>query len=114
MTDRTKQGTGQSVAVSSKIWGLGGAVAFMLVVYVLPTPAPMERNGEIIALTVNGKACLAVLVFAVTLWVTEALPFAVTSLFVVLLIPVFGVADYGIVATWEDAVPALKAALSSL
>ena len=28
--------------------------------------------------------------------------------------PIFGVADYGIVATWEDAVPALKAALSSL
>ena len=97
MTDRTKQGTGQSVAVSSKIWGLAGAVAFMLVVYVLPTPAPMERNGEIIALTVNGKACLAVLAFAVTLWVTEALPFAVTSLFVVLLIPVFGVADYATV-----------------
>ena len=46
MTDRTKQGTGQSVAVSSKIWGLVGAVAFMLVVYVLPTPAPMERNGR--------------------------------------------------------------------
>jgi len=97
VTDRTKQGTGQSVAVSSKIWGLVGAVAFMLVVYVLPTPAPMERNGEIIALTVNGKACLAVLAFAVTLWVTEALPFAVTSLFVVLLIPVFGVADYATV-----------------
>mgnify|MGYP001320601378 CR=1 FL=1 len=28
--------------------------------------------------------------------------------------PIFGVADYGIVATWEEAVPALKSALSSL
>ena len=97
MADRTDQGTGKSVAVSSNIWGLVGAVAFMLVVYVLPTPAPMERNGEVIGLTVNGKACLAVLAFAVTLWVTEALPFAVTSLFVVLLIPAFGIADYATV-----------------
>ena len=28
--------------------------------------------------------------------------------------PIFGVADYGIVATWEDAIPALKSALSAL
>ena len=97
MADRTDQGTGKSAAGSSNVWGLIAAVAFMLIVYALPTPAPMERNAEVIALTVNGKACLAVLVFAVTLWVTEALPFAVTSLFVVLLIPGFGIADYATV-----------------
>ena len=28
--------------------------------------------------------------------------------------PIFGVADYGIVAAWEDAIPALKSALSDL
>ena len=28
--------------------------------------------------------------------------------------PIFGVADYGIVATWEDAIPALESALSEL
>ena len=28
--------------------------------------------------------------------------------------PIFGVADYGIVATWEDALPALAEALSNL
>ena len=78
-------------------WGLTGAVLFMLAVYALPTPAPLEHDGDTIALTVNGKACLAVLAFAVTLWVTEALPFAVTSLFVLLLIPVFGIADYATV-----------------
>ena len=32
--------------------------------------------------------------FAVTLWVTETLPFAVTSLLVVLLIPLFRLADF--------------------
>ena len=39
----------------------------------------------------------AVLAFAVVLWVSEALPFAVTSLFVLLLIPAFGVEDYTVV-----------------
>ena len=28
--------------------------------------------------------------------------------------PIFGVADYGVVATWEEALPALKSELSSL
>ena len=28
--------------------------------------------------------------------------------------PIFGVADYGIVATWEEALPALSDALSNL
>ena len=28
--------------------------------------------------------------------------------------PIFGVADYGIVANWEDAIPALKTALAAL
>jgi electron transfer flavoprotein alpha subunit len=28
--------------------------------------------------------------------------------------PIFAVADYGIVATWEEAIPALKTALSEL
>jgi electron transfer flavoprotein alpha subunit len=28
--------------------------------------------------------------------------------------PIFGVADYGIVSTWEDAIPALKSALAAL
>ena len=28
--------------------------------------------------------------------------------------PIFGVADYGIVATWEEAIPALKSALSEV
>ena len=28
--------------------------------------------------------------------------------------PIFGVADYGIVATWEDALPVLKSELAKL
>ena len=70
------------------------AILIMLVVHWLPEPAPIERAGDLIALTPNGKACLAILAFAITLWVTEAIPFAVTALFVLLLVPIFGIADY--------------------
>lgn len=70
------------------------AVLVMAAVHALPEPAPITRGGESIALTADGKACLAILAFAITLWVTEAVPFAVTALVVVLLVPVFGIADY--------------------
>jgi sodium-dependent dicarboxylate transporter 2/3/5 len=70
------------------------AVVLMLVVHALPTPAGIEHGGELLELSTTGKACLGILGFAVVLWVTEALPFAITSLFVVLLIPVFGIRDY--------------------
>lgn len=63
----------------------------MLGVHFLPVPPPLNETTE---LTVSGKACLAILAFAVVLWVSEALPFAVTSLFVLLLIPAFGISDY--------------------
>jgi sodium-dependent dicarboxylate transporter 2/3/5 len=65
-----------------------------MAIYALPTPPPLERGGNVIPLTAAGKTCLAIMAFAVTLWVTEALPFAATSLLVVLLIPAFGVADF--------------------
>ena len=71
-----------------------GATALMAVVHLLPVPAPLERGGELIALTPEGKTCLAILLFAVTLWVGEAMPFAVTSLFVVILIAAFGITDF--------------------
>ena len=70
------------------------AVALLVAIYLLPSPPPLARGDDVIPLTAQGRACLAILAFAVTLWVTETLPFAVTSLLVVILIPVFGLADY--------------------
>ena len=70
------------------------AAALLAVVHLLSTPAPLERSGELIALTVEGKTCLAILLFAVTLWVTEAMPFPATSLLVLILIPAFGITDF--------------------
>ena len=80
--------------VNRKAAILVAAIGLMLAIYALPAPAPLERAGNLIPLTANGKACLAIMAFAVTLWVTETLPFAATSLLVVLLIPAFGIADY--------------------
>ena len=73
---------------------LVGATALMAIVHLLPVPAPLERAGELIPLTPEGKTCLAILLFAVTLWVGEAMPFAVTSLLVVILIAAFGITDF--------------------
>lgn len=66
----------------------------MLAIHALPVPTPLERAGLLIPLTASGKACLAIMALAVILWITEAMPFAATSLLVVLLIPALGIADY--------------------
>jgi solute carrier family 13 (sodium-dependent dicarboxylate transporter), member 2/3/5 len=73
---------------------LAAAVALLFGIYFLPEPAPLERAGTLIALTASGKTCLGIMAFAVILWVTETIPFAATSLLVLLLIPAFGLADY--------------------
>ena len=77
-----------------KVMVLLGAAAVMLFIYFLPEPAALERDGNIIPLTMAGKACLAVMAFAVILWVTETLPFAATGLMILLLLPAFGVTDF--------------------
>ena len=80
--------------VDRKLAVLAAATALLFGISALPAPAPLERAGNLIELTANGQTCLAILAFAVTLWVTETLPFAATSLLVVLIIPAFGIADY--------------------
>jgi sodium-dependent dicarboxylate transporter 2/3/5 len=73
---------------------MAAALALLIGIYLLPLPPPLERAGTLVPLTQSGKTCLAIMAFAVTLWVTETLPFAVTSLLVLLLIPLFQLADY--------------------
>ena len=70
------------------------ATGLLFAIWALPAPAPLERAGNLIPLTAAGKTCLGIMAFAVTLWVTEAMPFAATSLLVLLLIPAFGIADF--------------------
>src|SRR5688572_12780214 len=73
---------------------LAAATLLMLAVAMAPTPPPLQRAGNLIALTAEGQTCLAIMAFAITLWITEAMPFAATSLLVLLLIPAFGIANY--------------------
>src|SRR5262245_39728602 len=95
MTVRLPDPVGGRAAASDRKWlSLAIAIALLAVIHALPLPAPLVRGGNLIPLTAAGKATLGIMAFAVTLWVTETLPFAVTSLLVVLLIPSLGVAGY--------------------
>lgn len=57
------------------------AIAVFLIILALPEPAPVQTDANTVALTAQGKAALAALAMAVTLWVTEAVPFSITGLF---------------------------------
>ncbi len=65
---------------------LGLAVCAMLAIYFAPLPDPVRTARETITLTAQGKATMAVLAFAVILWMTEAIPFPVTGLMAMLLL----------------------------
>ena len=51
----------------------------LAVILLLPQPPEIETTKGIVALTVHGKAALAVLVMVVILWVTEAVPFPIAG-----------------------------------
>ena len=85
---------GQQLTVSRHAWTFMGAVALMLLVDFLPSPPLLKGGEQLIELTAAGKASLGILAFAVTLWVTETIPFPITALFVILLIPAFGIKEF--------------------
>lgn len=63
----------------------------MGIIMALPTPEPFYKGTEAIPLTMNAKCVMAVLVFAVILWMTEAIPFLATSLCPIVLLHVFNI-----------------------
>ena len=71
-----------------------GAIAVMLIIYFLPTPPPLYKGTEEIVLTMQGKAVMAALIYAVILWITEALPFPATGLSLMLILHIMGVAPF--------------------
>ena len=70
------------------------AFAVMALVISLPTPPPLERGTDLIPLSLSGKTALALLLAAIILWITEVIPFSITALLVMLLIPVFRVDSF--------------------
>lgn len=80
--------------VTKRYAQIAAALVLLVALAWLPGPAPLLTAGAEIPLTREAQQCLAILAFAVFLWVTEAVPFAVTSLLVLLLLPLFGIATY--------------------
>ncbi len=70
------------------------AFVVMAGIMLLPSPDPLERGGELIPLSWNAKASLALLAGAIILWITEVIPFSITALLIMLLIPVFGIETF--------------------
>jgi sodium-dependent dicarboxylate transporter 2/3/5 len=68
-------------------------MVFVLIL-LLPIPAALATNAGEIALSESGKACLAIVTLCLILWISEAIPVAVTSLLIFLLMPTLGVADF--------------------
>ena len=77
-------GTLSSAANRKTQWGIGLAIAAVVVVLSLPTPDALPAEGQRLA---------AIFLAAIILWATEAIPIAVTALLVITLQPIFGVTD---------------------
>ena len=65
---------------NKKIISFVFAIIVLIIILLLPEASPIQAGNKIITLSVKGKASLAVLVFAVILWITEAIPFSITGL----------------------------------
>lgn len=66
------------------------ALLAMVLVIAIPTPDSLDPVGQRV---------IALFIGAIILWATEAIPIAVTSLLVLVLQPLFGVADLGVAIT---------------
>ena len=69
------------------------AVLCLFLIYLLPVPSSIRFAGDI-ELTKAGKTAISVLVFALILWLTEAVPFHITGLFAVFLLSVLRVDSF--------------------
>lgn len=70
------------------------ALLAMMLVILAPTPPDLMNNGEPISMSQEGKTVFAVLAFAVVLWMTEAIPFAIASLMMIILLTFFGICTF--------------------
>ncbi|MEW5785128.1 MAG: DASS family sodium-coupled anion symporter [Bacillota bacterium] len=83
----------QSGSVKKTV-SLLAAVLVLITINLLPLERIPLNMGDTAQLTAAGKAALAILAFVIVLWVTEALPFAVSALVGMLLVPAFGMASF--------------------
>jgi len=73
---------------------LGGFLAawalLFLFLFVIPLPEITGTDGVATALSSQGRACLAVMVWACTIWLSEAIPIAMTGLMIPALLALTG------------------------
>ena len=74
-----------------KVITIAVAVGLMLLIHFLPLKGSTEFQGLTAELSSEGKDVLGVLAFCVVLWITEAIPFPVTALAGLVMLPIFGV-----------------------
>ncbi len=74
------------------IYIFSGIILF-IIFYFLPTPKPIEIGNELVVLSSKGKLCIGLLLVAVFLWITEALPFHITALIAMLMMPLLKITD---------------------
>jgi anion transporter len=71
--------------------GFCGAWALLfLFLFVVPLPDMVGSDGSVTALSSQGRACLAVMVWACTIWLTEAIPISMTGLMIPALLALTG------------------------
>lgn len=79
--------------VVKQILALAAAAAILALIIALPLD-PFNRGVEEALLTAGGKTALAILVFVIILWITEAVPFTIAALTGLLLMPLFGLMPF--------------------
>jgi solute carrier family 13 (sodium-dependent dicarboxylate transporter), member 2/3/5 len=87
-------------STSRRLLYFGLATLAMIAVFLLPLPETIQTPSGPLDLSVSGKAALAVLAWAVILWATEGLPFAVTGMAAMSLLAATGVASFKNLAAW--------------
>lgn len=70
------------------------AVAVFIIITLLPSPPPLQNGAESIYLTAEAKIVIASLCFAVVLWMTEAIPFPVTSILLIVILHAANIASF--------------------
>ncbi len=77
-----------------KGFALLGSVALLVAINLLPLERISAGIGGGAELTAQGKGTLAILAFVIVLWVTEAMPFTISALAGLLLVPALGLASF--------------------
>lgn len=91
-------------------WGTAIALGALAAVKLIPLPDVVSSTGEVLSLTQTGRSALGIVFFTAILWALEVFPFPVTALVGAVMLPLFGVMEWGDVIRFgvgSDIVPFL-------